>query len=213
MSKTTKPKAKAGGVKSRATTKPATRGKATPALAPSVGEKVRASDPLPQQSQPNDADKVAASGLPSPSPEPPAAPQADVLFGQIVALLMRSPEHKFRPLADIEWLVLPGVLTGQCSVARAQQSGATVPVGFVLWASVSTTVDQRLSDLSIPGRLQPDEWRSGDIPWLVELVADARTRQILLKHLGETVFKGREIKMRVRGADGKMQIGTFKVAT
>jgi hypothetical protein len=30
--------------------------------------------------------------------------------------------------------------------------------------------------------------------------------------LGETVFRGRKIKMRVRGADGKAQIGTFKGA-
>jgi hypothetical protein len=44
----------------------------------------------------------------------------------------------------------------------------------------------------------------------VELVSDTRTQQALLKHLGETVFRGREIKMRVRDADGKMQIGTFK---
>jgi len=87
-----------------------------------------------------------------------------------------------------------------------------VPVGVALWASVSTAVDQRLSDLSAPWRLQPDEWRSGDIPWLVELVADTRTQQALLKHLGETVFKGWGIKMRARGADGKMQIGTFKGA-
>jgi hypothetical protein len=33
-----------------------------------------------------------------------------------------------------------------------------------------------------------------------------------LKHLGETVFKGQGIKMRVRSADGKMQIGTFNGA-
>jgi hypothetical protein len=44
----------------------------------------------------------------------------------------------------------------------------------------------------------------------MELVADTVTQQALLKHLGETVFKGRGIKMRVRGADGKMQIGTLK---
>ena len=30
--------------------------------------------------------------------------------------------------------------------------------------------------------------------------------------LGETVFRGRKIKMRVRGADGKAQIGTLKGA-
>jgi cytolysin-activating lysine-acyltransferase len=124
---------------------------------------------------------------------------------------MRSPQHRERPLADLEWLVLPAVLCGQCRVAQAQQSGIAVPVGVALWASVTSAVDQRLSDLSAPLlRLQPDEWRSGDIPWLVELIADPPTQQALLKHLGETVFKGRGIKMRVRDADGKAQIGMFK---
>jgi hemolysin-activating ACP:hemolysin acyltransferase len=125
---------------------------------------------------------------------------------------MRSAQHRERPLADLEWLVLPAILSGQYRVAQAQQSGIAVPVGIALWASVSTAVDQRLSDLSVPWRLQSAEWRSGDIPWLVELVADTSTQQALLKHLGETVFKGRGIKMRVRDADGKTRIGTFKGA-
>jgi hemolysin-activating ACP:hemolysin acyltransferase len=57
---------------------------------------------------------------------------------------------------------------------------------------------------------QSNEWSSGDISWLVELVADTPTQQALLKHLGETVFRGRGIKMRVRDAEGKTQIGTFR---
>ena len=77
---------------------------------------------------------------------------------------------------------------------------------------MSAAVDQRLSDLFVPWRLQPDEWRSGDIPWLVELVADTPTQQALLKHRGETVFKGRGVKMRLRDAQGAMQVGTFKGA-
>jgi hemolysin-activating ACP:hemolysin acyltransferase len=122
------------------------------------------------------------------------------MLGQIVTILM--PQHKERP-ADLEWLVLPAILRGQYRVAQAQQSGIAVPVGVALWASVSAAVDQRLSDLSAPCRLQSDEWRSGDIPWLVELVADPPTQQALLKHLGETVFKGHGVKMRVRDAEGK----------
>jgi hypothetical protein len=51
--------------------------------------------------------------------------------------------------------------------------------------------------------VQPEERRSGDIPGLVELVADLPTQRALLKHLSETVFKGRGIKTRVRNADGK----------
>jgi cytolysin-activating lysine-acyltransferase len=136
----------------------------------------------------------------------------DLAVGQIVAVLMQSPQHKHYSLADLEWLVLPAVRSGQFRIAQAQQSGAAAPVGVALWATVSAEVDRRLSDLSVPGRLRPDEWRSGDIPWLMELVCDARFQPALLKDVGETGFKGRPIKMRVRGADGKTQIGTFRGA-
>jgi cytolysin-activating lysine-acyltransferase len=211
-------KKKAKATASDATKRGLASQSATPAidsLAPtgSSGEAVTASDAMPSSALPSETEKVAASSdVPSTSQQPSAIRQVDVTLGQIVTILMRSPQHKQHPLADLEWLVLPAVLSGQCRVAQAQQSGIPVPVGVALWASVSTAVDQRLSDLSAPWRLKADEWRSGDIPWLVELVADTRTQQALLKHLGETVFKGRGIKMRVRGADGKMQIGTFKGA-
>ena len=172
-----------------------------------------ASAAIPQSSLANEQEKVAVSSdVPSASPPTSTVRQVDVTLGQIVTILMRSTQHRERPLADLEWLVLPAILSGQCRVAQAHQSGNAVPVGVALWASVSTAVDQRLSDLSVPWRLQPDEWRSGDIPWLVELVADPATQQALLKHLGQTVFRGRGIKMRVRDAEGKTQIATFKGA-
>jgi cytolysin-activating lysine-acyltransferase len=155
---------------------------------------------------------AGSTEVPVASVQPLAIRQVDVTLGQIVTILMRSAQHKQLPLADLEWLVLPAVLSGQCRVAQAQQSGIVVPVGVALWANVSTDVDQRLSEVSAPWRLQPDEWRSGDIPRLLELVADPSTQQALLKHLGETVFRGRGIKMRVRDANGKMQIGLFKGA-
>jgi cytolysin-activating lysine-acyltransferase len=110
---------------------------------------------------------------------------------------MRSPQHKHQSLADLEWLVLPPVLTGQFRIAHAEQAGAPTPVGAALWASVSADVDKRLSDLSEPARLRPNEWRSGDVVWLMELICDPAVRQTLLNDVHQTVFKGRPIKMRV----------------
>jgi hemolysin-activating ACP:hemolysin acyltransferase len=209
-----KAKATAGNATKRGlASKSATAAIASPVAAGSNEEAVTVSDPMPQSSLTTEAEKVIA---PSPdaqgtSQQPTAIRQVDVMLGQIVAVLMRSPLHKQRPLADLEWLVLPAVLSRQVSVVKAPQSGIPVPVGVAIWATVSTTVDQRLSDLSTPLRLQSGEWRSGEIPWLIELVADTGPQQqALLKHLGETVFKGRGIKMRIRGADGKTQIGTLK---
>jgi cytolysin-activating lysine-acyltransferase len=103
-------------------------------------------------------------------------------------------------------------MSGQFRIVRAQatQEGAAAPVGVALWATVSAEADKRLSEVSAPTRLRPDEWQSGDIPWLMELVCDARTQQPLLKELSENIFKGRSLKMRVRGVDGKTQIGTLR---
>jgi cytolysin-activating lysine-acyltransferase len=168
---------------------------------------------MSQSLLPNETAPVAEpSGIPNASPKPSAIRQVDVVLGQIISVFMRSPRHKTYSLADLEWRVLPGILSGQYRVVQAQQSGVATPVGIALWASVSAAVDIRLSDLSTPLRLNPDEWRSGDIPWLVELVANTQVQQALVKHLGETVFKGQGIKMRVQDADGKTQVGTFKGA-
>lgn len=135
-----------------------------------------------------------------------ATMRVSVAFAQVVSVLMRSPVHKHFSLADLEWLVMPPLLTGQCRVAeaKAQPDGPGTPVAAALWASVSPEVDKRLSqNLNAPVRLRPDEWKSGDILWLVEAVGDGRVVVSLLKQLDETTFRGLTVKMRARGPDGK----------
>ena len=127
-------------------------------------------------------------------------------FAQIVSVLMRSSRHKHYSIADLEWLVLPPLLTGNFSIAEAKSSknGVSVPVAVALWANVSSEVDKRLSaSVDKPMRLRPSEWRSGDIPWLVDAVGDPRVVPQFLKQLAETKFKGRVVKVRSRGHDGK----------
>lgn len=132
-----------------------------------------------------------------------------LVFGQVISLLMRSPEYKHFSLADLEWLVVPPVRLGQCGVAqvKTQEDGFAVPVAAALWASVSVEVDRRLSSqLDKPLRLRPDEWRSGGILWLVSAVGEARLVPQFLKQLERTAFKGREVKLRARGRDGKTTV-------
>jgi hemolysin-activating ACP:hemolysin acyltransferase len=122
---------------------------------------------------------------------------------------MRSPHHKHYTLADLEWLVLPPLLTGQFSVAEAgpKAGGLRFPVAVALWASVSPELDKRLSEnLTAPIRLRPDEWKSGDALWLVDAIGDGRIVGPLLKQLGEGVWKGRDVKMRFAGDAGKPQV-------
>jgi hemolysin-activating ACP:hemolysin acyltransferase len=142
-----------------------------------------------------------------------AAIRHSVAFAQMVSLLMRSPHYRHYALADLEWLVLPPLISGQFSIAeaRANSDGPAVPVAMALWASVSVEVDQKLSQmLEAPVRLRPDEWRSGDTLWLIDAVGDARVIPQLLKQLGQTAFKGREVKVRRRGPDGKMAVALLR---
>lgn len=128
---------------------------------------------------------------------------ASTAFTQIVTLLMRSPLHKHLSLADLEWLVFPPLLSGQFRIANigSKKSGAVVPAAVVLWAGVSSEVDKRLSENpKAPVRLRPDEWRSGEIIWLVEAVGEPAVVSKLLLQLNESTFKGREVRLRTREA-------------
>jgi cytolysin-activating lysine-acyltransferase len=164
---------------------------ASPAAAAAPGADDPANAPSPEEAR-----KRAA-----------AAVRHSLAFAQIVSILMHSPRYRHYTLGDLEWLVLPPLLTGQCSVAEAKSNGVSIPVAVALWASVSPEVDRRLTEnLNTPIRLRPDEWRSGDILWLIDAVGDRRVVPGLLKQLAENTFKGREIKVRGRGEGGKVEV-------
>lgn len=134
-------------------------------------------------------------------------------FGEAVSVLMRSESHRHQFIADIEWLVIPAIASGQFSIVDAQSKsiGFTQPVGLVLWARVSPEVDQRLSsNLTQPIRLKPQEWASGDILWLVEAVGDNRVMGTMLKTLSEKEWKGRRVKLRARDENGKPVVRTIE---
>lgn len=123
-------------------------------------------------------------------------------FGEIIAVLMRAPTYRHYSLSDMEWLVVPPMISGQflLAEARSKEEGFSAPVGIALWARVSEEVDKKLSaNLNQPIRLAPHEWTSGDIHWLIDVVGDKRVIQALINRLGQTVFKGTSVK--VRGVD------------
>jgi hemolysin-activating ACP:hemolysin acyltransferase len=134
-------------------------------------------------------------------------------FGDALTVLMRSPHYKHYSLADMEWLVLPAIATGQFSLADAQhkQIGISAPVALVLWASVSAEVDQRLGDTNQPIiRLKPQDWKSGDILWIVVAEGAPGVVAKLLETLRKTTFKGKPTKVAVIGADGTRQVRMLK---
>ena len=167
----------------------------------------------------------AGNGTPAP-PGPELSPeearkrailakQAAAALGEIVSLLIRSPSEKHHALSDLEWMVMPAIVTGQYAVADAQskQTGSVMPVGAVLWAFVSPEIDKQLSDTAgQPPRLKPQDWRSGDIAWIVMSIGDPKILGGLLQNLAKSVFKDRPAKMRAKGPDGKIMVGRIELA-
>jgi cytolysin-activating lysine-acyltransferase len=137
-------------------------------------------------------------------------------FAQVVTVLMRDPNFRKLPLADLEWLVLPALMSGQFRLAhlQTQQSGdqklpgMLVPVAVALWARVSPEIDKLLSEkLDEAPRLQPNQWSSGDQLWLMAAAGDPRAIPSFLQQLEKAEFKGKEVKLRRRDANGKVVIG------
>jgi hemolysin-activating ACP:hemolysin acyltransferase len=129
--------------------------------------------------------------------------------GEIVGLMMRSPRHRDHKLADLRWLILPAVRTGQYAMVQTQSksNGFTAPVAAVLWARVSAEIDKRLSEkLDEPLRLGPREWRSGDTLWLIETIGDDRAVAALVHRLRDGEWKGRSVKARVSDASGQVKV-------
>lgn len=136
-------------------------------------------------------------------------------FGQITSVLMRTQHYRQSKIADLEWLVVPALTTGQFSLAEAhsRSNGISAPVGVVLWASVSPEVDARLAaSQDVPVRLNPNEWKSGDIIWVVDAVGEPQTVQAMLRRMAEKDWRGRQVKMKARDQSGVLRVGRLAAA-
>lgn len=133
----------------------------------------------------------------------PEAPRVATVVGEITWLLSQSAFHRHTLfLADIEWLVVPAVRHGQFRVYRSRGQ----PVGTALWAFVGGAVRWRLE---AGGRIAASEWRSGDAPWLVELVAPFGQAEVMLRELRASALAGRRLSFSRLREDGQRETVTL----
>jgi cytolysin-activating lysine-acyltransferase len=87
------------------------------------------------------------------------------LLGPALWLYARDQRLRFTFMADIDWRLMPPLVLDQCRL----YSKADMPWAFATWAFVSDAVDRRLRTTSPV--IAPHEWKSGDRPWLIDVVA------------------------------------------
>jgi cytolysin-activating lysine-acyltransferase len=130
-------------------------------------------------------------------------------IGDIAVVFSRSPAHKHYTYADLEWMILPAVITSQYYVAEVEHKeiGARAPVAVVLWASVSDETHQRLS--ASPGqkiRLRPDEWKGGEHLWIIDVAGEQQVVAHALHTLVQTQFKETPVRLAVQDAEGRPRV-------
>jgi len=111
--------------------------------------------------------------------------------------MSQSPSHKQFFIADLEWFVMTPIVLQQFRLFYDE----TKPIGCVLWGSVNEEVEQQL--ISGTPRLRPQEWKSGDRLWVVEIIAPFGGAEEMVKDLKAKVFKERELKFLMVGKNGK----------
>lgn len=140
-------------------------------------------------------------------------------FNSVVSVLMRDRNFRNLRLSDLELLVIPPLLAGQCRLGHtsvpapggAEASlSAFLPVAATVWASVSDAVDAELAaNLDKPMALRPADWTSGSHLWLMLVAGDAEAIPGFLSQLQAREFKGRSVKLRARGEGGSTGVMTL----
>ena len=111
--------------------------------------------------------------------------------------MSQSPLHKQFFISDLEWFVMTPILLKQFRLFYDKDK----PIGVAFWATVSAEVEERLAVGT--SRLRPQDWKSGDRLWVVEVIAPFGGAEEMVKDLKAKVFATKELKFLAVGEKGR----------
>ena len=105
-------------------------------------------------------------------------------FAQVVLAMVGLPRYRHLSIADLEAFVIEPILRDQMAVVAlgrrlvgdATERSDPIPyTGVLISARVSAAVEAKIEDQIrggvFPIRLQAEDWTSGDIVWLLDVIA------------------------------------------
>lgn len=110
------------------------------------------------------------------------------MLGEIAWLMSQSPIHKQFFISDLEWFVMTPVLLQQFRLFYDKDK----PIGVVFWAFASDEVAEMLARGT--AKLRPQDWKSGDQLWVVEVLAPFGGAEEMVKDLKAKVFPERDVR-------------------
>jgi cytolysin-activating lysine-acyltransferase len=119
-------------------------------------------------------------------------------FGSIVMSMMLLPRYRNQTVGDLQHLVLEPLIRDRVALAYPgdkDKNELADLAGMAIWASVSEDVDKRIREQikagSFPLRLKPEDWTSGDINWLLDVIApNTQATAAVIASFGKVVKGG-----------------------
>lgn len=119
-------------------------------------------------------------------------------FGKVAMAMMMLPRYRNQTLADLQHLILEPLMRDRVAIAYpgGEKANALSDIaGVAIWASVSEDVDGRIREQvqagTFPIRLKAEDWNSGDINWLLDVIApDQRTTANVIANFKQVVKEG-----------------------
>ena len=95
-------------------------------------------------------------------------------------------------------MVLEPLIRDRIAIARPsrEEPGLLTDIaGFAIWASVSEEVDAKIREQikagTFPLRLKPEDWQSGSVNWLLDVIApDRKTAGRVIANFAQVVKEG-----------------------
>ena len=128
--------------------------------------------------------------------------QVQESFGKVVMTLMMIPRYRHQTLADLHHLVMDPMIRDRVAIAYPPQAEGAPPsqmAGLAIWASVSPDVDVRIRsqirEQVFPIRLNPEDWTSGEINWLLDVIAPDRAAATKVIANLKQIIKGGDLRL------------------
>ena len=104
--------------------------------------------------------------------------KAHETFGKVVLAAMTVPRYRSLSISDLSVLFLDPLMRDRIAIASSTNDGSPADgtlSGIAIWASVTEEVDAKIREQiragTFPVRLQPSDWNSGNINWLLDVIA------------------------------------------
>jgi hemolysin-activating ACP:hemolysin acyltransferase len=147
---------------------------------------------------------VAESGGPAPQADPEMMKKVAQLrlqvretFGKVVMAMMMLPRYRHQTVSDLQHLVLEPLIRDRIAVAHSADAAPEMSdiAGLAIWASVSEEVDAQIREQVragvFPVRLKADDWASGSINWLLDVIApDPKSTARVIANFRQVVKEG-----------------------